>query len=66
MPCLPEGIIEAYKERKLVVFIGAGISRLMGCMGWDEMADRLVRAVCSPAKATQIVESKLDSKAILL
>ena len=45
------------------MFIGAGISRLMGCMGWDDMANKLIKAVYPPGTATQIIDSKLDSKA---
>lgn len=63
LPELPQAVLDAYKERKLVVFVGAGISRLMGCRGWEDMANDLVKAVCSSGTADQIINSKLDSKA---
>jgi len=62
-PSLPDGIIEAYNNKRLVVFVGAGISRLMGCNSWDDMANKLLEKVCKPAIANQIRESSLDSKA---
>ena len=63
LPDLPEEVKQAYKDKKLIIFIGAGISRLMGCVGWDQMADELVDAVYDYALAEQIKNSKLDSKA---
>lgn len=60
---LPQEIIRAYEDRKLVLFIGAGISRLMGCKGWDQMANSLIEHACNGALAEQIKNSNLDSKA---
>lgn len=42
IPPVPKGIVEAVNRRKLAVFIGAGVSRLIGCKGWDELARNLV------------------------
>jgi len=42
IPELPIQIIEAINDNRLVVFIGAGVSRLIGCMGWDQLAKNLV------------------------
>lgn len=42
IPELPTQIIEAINDNRLVVFIGAGVSRLIGCMGWDQLAKNLV------------------------
>jgi len=61
-PALPKGIIEAYERHELAVFVGAGISRLMGCQGWDQMADALVDKVCTPAMADQVKSSCSNSK----
>lgn len=43
-PPLPDEIKKAVNEGKLAVFIGAGASRLLGCMGWDSLAYNLVDA----------------------
>ncbi len=61
-PELPNGIIEAYERHELAVFVGAGISRLMGCRGWDQMANELVDKVCTPAMADQVKCSCSNSK----
>ncbi len=43
IPELPPQIVDAINNDQLVVFIGAGASRLVGCTGWDELARRLVK-----------------------
>ena len=42
LPAPPKAIIEAVNNGTLAVFIGAGVSRLIGCKGWDELAGNLV------------------------
>ena len=42
IPELPPDIGEAVNDNRLAVFIGAGVSRLVGCMGWNELAQKLV------------------------
>jgi len=42
IPRLPDQIENAVNRDRLVVFIGAGVSRIMGCMGWSELGDELV------------------------
>lgn len=59
-PKIPTQIVEAYKKDKLVVFVGAGISRLVGCDGWDSLADKLIKNLFTPAEAEQILSSDLD------
>jgi hypothetical protein len=41
IPNLPNEIVEAINRGKLAVFIGAGVSRLVGCLGWDELGTKL-------------------------
>ena len=41
---IPQNIIEAANNGKLVVFIGAGVSRVVGCKGWDDLANSLLIA----------------------
>jgi hypothetical protein len=38
IPPLPKEILEAASAGRLVVFVGAGLSRLVGCSGWKEFA----------------------------
>ncbi len=42
IPPVPLKILEAVNTKALAVFIGAGVSRVMGCMGWDQLAGELV------------------------
>jgi len=62
LPRLPQGIIDAYERRELAVFVGAGISRLMGCQGWNQMADSLIENVCTPATAELIISYCQNSR----
>jgi hypothetical protein len=57
MPSLPDGIKEAVNKEELAVFVGAGASRLMGCMGWDELARELVSA-CHQAEYINFKEKE--------
>ncbi|GAV23531.1 SIR2 family protein [Carboxydothermus pertinax] len=50
IPELPDKIKEAVNNRTLAVFIGAGVSRLIGCMGWDQLARNLVERCYSTKK----------------
>jgi len=49
IPPVPPKIREAVNTKTLAVFVGAGVSRVMGCMGWDELSRRLVKR-CSLVK----------------
>ena len=62
LPSLPQDIIDAYEQKNLAVFVGAGISRLMGCQGWNQMANKLIDAVCKPSTAEQIKTGITGSK----
>ncbi len=42
IPELPKKIVDAISDKKLVIFLGAGASRLIGCMGWGELGKKLV------------------------
>jgi hypothetical protein len=40
IPEPPDGLREAALRGNLVLFVGAGVSRLAGCPGWDEFANQ--------------------------
>ena len=42
IPTVPEEIINAVNENRLAVFIGTGVSQLIGCKGWDQLAKYLI------------------------
>lgn len=42
-PDLPPEIANAAESGELVVFVGAGISRMVGCPGWGQMANRVLQ-----------------------
>jgi len=39
---VPSGILNAIDQKKLAIFVGAGVSRVIGCKGWAEIAERLI------------------------
>ena len=61
-PSLPDGLKNAYDEGKLVVFIGAGVSRLAGCQSWEALATSLIKACYSPGEASMINGAVSSSK----
>ena len=38
-----DNILRAFEARKLVFFIGAGVSRIMGVKGWGDFSAELIR-----------------------
>ena len=42
IPIVPPEIVDAVNNDKLAIFIGAGVSRIIGCIGWDQLAQNLV------------------------
>lgn len=47
IPLIPKEIKNAVDNKSLAVFAGAGVSRVMGCLGWDDLAKRLVKRCAS-------------------
>ena len=39
IPQIPEGLRQAAQRGRLVIFVGAGVSKLAGCPDWPEFAD---------------------------
>lgn len=69
IPEVKQEIIDAINSKSLVIFIGAGVSRLAGCKGWNELAKSLVY-VCFEKKIISFKEMENlslnnDSKKII-
>ncbi len=72
IPPVPPKILDAVNSKKLAVFVGAGVSRTMGCKGWDQVADDLVERCASVRRkdgspnldyrATEILSQYTDHK----
>ena len=43
IPQIPEALRTAALSRKLVPFIGAGVSQLVGCCGWNDLANAALK-----------------------
>jgi hypothetical protein len=52
IPTVPDGLREAALIGKLILFIGAGASRLAGCPGWADFADGALRQLIDKGKFT--------------
>ena len=50
LPEMSAGLREAAQQGRLVPFVGAGASRIAGCPGWGDFADRSLRALISAGK----------------
>jgi len=76
VPLIPQKIRDAVNTKTLAIFVGAGVSRVMGCIGWDELSRRLVKR-CSLVKrpadglpylnfrGTEILGQYVDQKKII-
>lgn len=51
-PSLPPEVIQAAKEATLVIFVGVGVSRLMGCPSWDKLSDEILKKLASKGEIT--------------
>lgn len=47
MPNLPEFVLQAYRNNNLVLFVGNGVSRMVGGVSWNEFADKLLKQLCN-------------------
>jgi hypothetical protein len=52
IPEPPEGLREAALRGNLVLFIGAGASRLAGCPGWDDFANNALQQLIDKGPLT--------------
>jgi hypothetical protein len=47
IPKLPQQIVDAINENTLAIFIGAGVSRIIGCASWEELTNDLIKSCFS-------------------
>ena len=60
---LDKAIMDKFKDRKVVFFIGAGVSRLEGIMGWDDFSNKLIKeAFPRLCDREQLLQSHISSK----
>ncbi|SEH70617.1 SIR2 family protein [Bathymodiolus azoricus thioautotrophic gill symbiont] len=59
IPSLPFGIKKAINNETMAIFIGAGVSRLIGCDDWDTLAKKLVRKCREVGEITPISEHSM-------
>lgn len=45
IPKIPQTIKESFQKEKLVIFVGAGVSRLLGLPSWQELAIKLLNTL---------------------
>ena len=59
---MPKKIKEAYEDRRLVLFVGAGISRIAKCLGWEDLGNQLISVLHNKKDASLLNNAKLGSK----
>ncbi len=61
IPKIPEALRLAALQRKLIPFIGAGVSQLGGCPGWTEFADATLRFFVDKGKLSHAQLDQISS-----
>lgn len=51
IPDIPPEIIDAAVNQKLAIFMGAGVSRILGCKSWSELANNLINTCFNTKKS---------------
>lgn len=59
---LPVDILEAFNNNSLAIFVGAGMSRLMGCKGWDELSNLLLEEFYNYKDSNQLINNIASAK----
>ena len=54
-------ILKAFGNRRLILFLGAGISRLMGVPGWDDLSNSLIEKAFTSYKERKIILDSIKS-----
>jgi len=66
---MPEKILDSLRRNKLIFFIGAGISRIIGCKGWEDLAANLLNECLIRKYVTHLeyegLRQQHDSKKII-
>jgi hypothetical protein len=68
IPDVPEQIFDSSSKGRLVIFIGAGVSRIIGCPSWEEFANYLLDDLHKKGKINFFEKtelSKLHARKIL-
>lgn len=68
LPDIPEQILDAASKGRLVLFIGSGVSQIIGCPSWKEFADIILKDLFDKNLITYYEKtelSRLDSRRIL-
>ena len=61
IPALPPEIFIAHMQEKLAIFTGAGVSRLVGCKSWVDLASNLLH-ICREKKLINNYEEETINK----
>jgi hypothetical protein len=68
-PPIPQEILKAIEEKNLAIFIGSGVSQVVGCSSWKELASDVIKKCqekgCINYKQEQILSNHGDYKKIL-
>lgn len=62
IPNIPDQIVDAVNRNTLAVFIGAGVSRTLGCDGWDKLSKCLIKR-CIETKNSDGIACLLEQDA---
>jgi hypothetical protein len=66
---MPEEILDSLRRNKLIFFIGAGVSRIIGCKGWEDLAANLLNECMIRKYITHLeyegLKQQKDSKKII-
>ena len=63
IPPIPQEILDAINANSFAIFIGAGVSRLVGCIGWDALALNLLN-ICAEVEEGDALINFKEKKAL--
>lgn len=62
IPKIPEQILKAASKGELVIFFGAGVSRIIGCPSWQEFAHKYLDKILENKKINHFEYERLSQK----